>query len=91
MKIRMTDSIELDKFKILKPEVELDFDCYGFDEQKVADCAGETTRALAIIVGRRLREIAERTPEKEAKRLIASVNVDLRFRKVLKSVLKEKM
>lgn len=78
-KIRLTDSIEIDKFKILKPEVELEFD----DSIDLEVATEQAQNYLQYVCTEQMTEIAKRVPNKEATRLTQSVNVDLRFRKLL--------
>ena len=83
-KIRLTDTVTIQKFQILKPEVEKEF----LDETAKDDALWQTSELLDEAIQHQLKQIAARMTEKQKRDTLTDVSVDDRFKKVIKSTLK---
>ena len=83
-KIRLTDTVTIQKFHILKPEVEKEF----LDETAKDNAFWQTSELLDDAIQQQLKQIAARMTEKQKRDTLTDVSVDDRFKKVIKSTLK---
>ena len=83
-KIRLTDTVTIQKFQILKPEVEKEF----LDETAKDGALWQTSELLDDAIQHQLKQIAARMTEKQKRDTLTDVSVDDRFKKVIKSTLK---
>jgi hypothetical protein len=79
-KIRMTDSVTIKNFSILKPEVEMEFD----DNRLLVGAVQAVQEDLAYVVDCQLRTIAARMTPADKTAVLRDASVDPRFVAILK-------
>jgi len=79
-KIRLTDSVTIQKFSILKPEVEMEFQ----DSVPKTDASERVYKALDIVVEGQLLQLARRMSKQQKQAALADVSVDDRFKQIIK-------
>lgn len=79
-KVKLTDSITLKKFVILKPEVELEFS----DKVHIDDAYTEAQQMLDYMVNRQLSTIVDRMDLNDKRSVIADASADPRFVKLIR-------
>lgn len=75
IKVRVNDTVAIDKFAILKPEVEMQYP----DGVNINDAAQVTLNNLAEVVSTQLNQIVGRMDAADCRRVINTAGLDPRF------------